>query len=236
MSLNPAIHKAILIRILKDFYSHPSIGPVLGFKGGTAAYLFYHLDRFSVDLDFDLLDSSKEEYVFLEIAKIIGKYGRIKIADRKRFSLIYILDYDQKEKDAQNVKIEINLRNFGSRYERMIYLGIPMLVMVPEDMAANKIVALYERIGKTNRDLFDAHFFLSNNWTINQTLVEKRTNLPFKEFLESCCDVIEKMDAKGMLSGLGEVLDEKQKSWVKNHLKEDLLFQFRLYISVYTEK
>ena len=136
MSLNHVNHKTVLIRILKDIYSHPGIGPILGFKGGTAAYLFYGLDRFSVDLDFDLLDSDKKDYVFQEIKNILEKYGRVKIADIKRYSLIFILAYTDKENDAQNVKVEINSRNFGSKYEIKSYLGIPLKVMVKEDMAA----------------------------------------------------------------------------------------------------
>jgi predicted nucleotidyltransferase component of viral defense system len=230
MSLIPAKHKSILIKILKDIYSHPTIGPILGFKGGTAAYLFYDLDRFSVDLDFDLLDATKEELVFEEIKGILTKYGRIKTADKKRFNLIYILAYAEKEPGAQNVKVEVNRRDFGSKYGIKPYLGISMKVMIPEDMAANKLVAFYERIGKTNRDIYDTWFFFANNWPINQELVERRTKMPFRDFLETCCGLLEKVDNKNILSGMGEVLTEKQKAWVKSKLKEELLFQLRLYL------
>ncbi|MEN6622804.1 MAG: nucleotidyl transferase AbiEii/AbiGii toxin family protein [Smithella sp.] len=230
MSLNPAQHKSILVKILKDIYSHPVIGPILGFKGGTAAYLFYNLDRFSVDLDFDLLDAAKEDIVFEEISNILQKYGRIKTADKKRYSLIYILAYDEKDPGAQNVKVEVNRRVFGSKYVIKSYLGISMKVMTPEDMAANKLVAFYERIGKTNRDIYDTWFFFSNNWPINQELVEQRTNMPFREFLETSLGLLEKIDNKTILSGMGELLTEKQKAWVKSSLKEELLFQIRLYL------
>ena len=54
MTLDIATHKTILFQILKDIYSNTAISPYLGFKGGTAALMFYGLDRFSVDLDFDL--------------------------------------------------------------------------------------------------------------------------------------------------------------------------------------
>ena len=232
MTLNQATHKSILIKILKDIYSDPDIGPILGFKGGTAAYLFYNLDRFSVDLDFDLLDVAKEKFVFEKIKSIIEKYGQVKTADIKRYNLIYILSYDGKEPGAQNVKVEVNKRNFGSRYEIKSYLGISMKVMIPEDMAANKLVAFYERIGKTNRDVYDTWFFFSNHWSVNQKLVEKRTGMSFKEFLEKCIELLEKMDNRGILSGMGEVLDEKQKVWVRNKLKDELLFQLRLYLVV----
>ena len=230
MALNPAKHKTILIKILKDIYTHPNLGPTLGFKGGTAAHLFYGLDRFSVDLDFDLLDSNHADMVFDEIHRILTKYGRIKTADKKRFSLIFILAYDEKDPGEQNVKIEVNLRHFGSKYEVRSYLGISMKVMIREDMAANKLVAFYERIGKTNRDVYDTWFFFEHNWPINKDLVERRTQLPFKGFLERCLDLLEKIDNKSILSGMGELLSEIQKGWVKSKLKEELLFQIRLYI------
>ena len=230
MSLDPAKHKSVLIKILKDIYSDPALGPILGFKGGTAAYLFYNLDRFSVDLDFDLLDEARKEIVFEGIRAILVRYGRIKIADKKRFGLIYILDTLEKDPGAQNVKVEVNLRNFGSRYVVKSYLGIPMKIMVPEDMAANKLVAFYERIGKTNRDIYDTWFFFTNNWQVNHELVEKRTHLPFRDFLETCCRLLEEMDNRSILSGMGEVLTDKQTAWVKSKLKEELLFQLRLYL------
>ena len=54
MPLNISTHKTVLFQILKDIYSDSLVAPFLGFKGGTAAVMFYGLDRFSVDLDFDL--------------------------------------------------------------------------------------------------------------------------------------------------------------------------------------
>ena len=55
MQLDKHTHKFTLASLLKDIYSHPDLGPIFGFKGGTAALLFYDLPRFSLDLDFDLL-------------------------------------------------------------------------------------------------------------------------------------------------------------------------------------
>jgi len=40
---------------------------------------------------------------------------------------------------------------------------------------------------------------------------------------------LEKFDNKYILQGLGELLDAKQKDWVKNNLKKDLIFQLKLY-------
>lgn len=230
MTLNQTKHKTVLIRILKELYSHFEIGPLLGFKGGTAAYLFHGLDRFSVDLDFDLLSPEKEEFVFEEVKSILEKFGTIKTADKKRFSLIYILAYEDKEFEAQNVKVEINKRNFGSNYEIKSYLGIPVKVMVREDMIANKLVALYERIGKTNRDVYDSWFFLSKDWAINKEIVEKRTGMTFRDFLVTIIEVVNQFSNKHMLAGMGELLTDKQKVWVKNKLKDELIFLLNLLL------
>jgi len=65
--LNKEKHQLIMGQILKDIYTDTSIAPLLGFKGGTCAYFFYGLPRFSVDLDFDLLkkiDEENQENVF----------------------------------------------------------------------------------------------------------------------------------------------------------------------------
>ncbi len=228
MTLEIPIHRTILIHVLKDIYTNMELGPYVGFKGGTAAYLFYDLSRFSVDLDFDLLDESELHPVFEQVQKILEDYGSVKEARKKRFSLFYLLSYKDKIHNSYNIKVEINLRNFGSQYEIKNYLGIPIKVMVKEDMAAHKLVAMYERMGTTNRDIFDTWFFLKNNWPINEKIIEKRTNLSMKEFLQKCIDELDSMSDRGILSGLGELLDAQQKAWVKTKLRTDTIFLLTL--------
>ncbi|OGT05981.1 MAG: hypothetical protein A2X78_02800 [Gammaproteobacteria bacterium GWE2_37_16] len=228
MTLNNSLHKNIMIQILKDIYSDTTIAPFLGFKGGTAAYIFYDLARFSTDLDFDLIDEEKEEHVFTRITEIVKNYGTIKDARKKRFSLFFLLSYEEK---AHNIKVEINRRSFGSRYEIKTYLGISMLVMVREDMFAHKLVAMYERLGKTNRDIYDVWFFLKNNWSINKDIVEKRTDMSLRDFIKKCIGGLEKMNDRHILSGIGELLDAKQKEWVKAKLRTETLFLLQLRLA-----
>ncbi len=218
-------HKNILVKILKDIYTDTSIGPILGFKGGTAAYLLHGLSRASLDLDFDLLDDAKEDYVFEKVTEISKHYGKIKESRKKRFSLFFLLSY---EDDAPNIKIEINLREFGSQYEIKSYLGISVKVMIREDMFAHKLVAMYERVGKANRDIFDVWFFLHNDWPINKGIVEKRAEMPFNNFLHNCIEALENLPNRGILSGMGELLNEKQKDWVREKLKTEVIFQLKL--------
>ena len=221
MALDTARHKNILIKILKDIYTDTTIGSVLGFKGGTAAYLFHELNRESLDLDFDLLDETKEDHVFEKIEVIAKNYGKIKEHRKKRYNLFLLLSY---EDEAPNIKIEINRREFGSKYEVKSYLGISMKVMIREDMFAHKLVAMYERIGDANRDIFDVWFFLQHDWPINKEIVEKRAETTFKDFLQKCIEALEKLPDRGILAGMGELLDEKQKAWVKANLRKDTIF------------
>lgn len=225
MTLNISTHKNILLQILKDIYTDNSLGPLLGFKGGTAAHLFYNLSRFSVDLDFDLLDKNKEEEVFAKVEKIAAEFGTIRNKTNKRYTLFIVLSYSE---EAHNIKIEINKRSFGSQYELKNYLGISMLVMKKEDMSAHKLVAMTERGKIANRDVFDVWFFLKNNWEINKEIVEKRTKMKFKDYLKKCIKFIEDFSGREILSGMGELLDEKQKAWVKANLKKDVLFLLKV--------
>ena len=221
MTLDFSKHKNILLQILKDIYSDTSISSYLGFKGGTAAMMFYDLPRPSVDLDFDLLDESKENEVFEKINKIVSNYGKITDSYMQRFNLRNVISYSP---GAQNIKVEVNRRQFGSKYVMKTYLGISMLVMVQEDMFAHKLMAMLERIGKTSRDIFDVQYFAKNNWPINRKIVEERSGVSYKEALEKCIEILEKMDNKHILDGLGELLTEPQKDSARAKLKADTIF------------
>ena len=220
-TFDASVHKNILFQILKDIYSDTTIAPLLGFKGGTAALMFFELNRFSVDLDFDLLDESKEHYVFDRIERIAKKYGSIKEMERKRFNLLFVLSYEDK---ARKIKIEINRRAFGSRYELKTNLGVSMLVMVKEDMFAHKLMAMYERVGKTSRDIYDVWFFLEHRWPINKEIVEKRAGMTFPKLTQKCIEQLEKMSNRNILDGLGDLLTEPQKDWARAKLRTETIF------------
>jgi len=221
MTINYAKHKNILLQILKDIYSETEIAPHLGFKGGTAVHLFYDLNRDSVDLDFDLLEESKGQIVFEKTQEIAQGYGKVVESRIKRFNLLTIISYDQK---SQNIKIEVNRREFGSRYELKTLLGISMLVMVREDMFAHKLVAMHERIGKTSRDIYDVWFFLKNKWPVNKEIVKQRSGVSFKQFFQKCVEQLERMNNKDILVGLGESLTDRQKDWARATLRTATIF------------
>ena len=225
MRLDIAAHRTILFQVLKDIYSDTAIAPFLGFKGGTAALMFYGLDRFSVDLDFDLFDASQQQLVFEHVDRMLRKHGRLREASRKRFTLFYLLSYEDR---ARQIKVEINQRQFGSRYELKTYLGVSMLVMVPGDMFAHKLMAMHERIGKTSRDIYDVWFFLQHRFPINEEIVEQRSGMPFAALVKKCIDQLEHLSNRHILDGVGELLTPSQKDWAKATLQQDTIALLKL--------
>ncbi len=221
-------HRMVMIKILKDIYSDFQLSSLLGFKGGTALYLFYELPRFSVDLDFNLLDLSKKDLVYQQIQKIIKKYGELKASKVKRNTVFFLLSYGD---EYRNIKIEISLYAYSNEYEIKQYLGLPVLVMRKEYMSAHKLVALTERKGVANRERFDIWFILKSGWSIKDEIIELRTGLTIVDYLSKCVKFIESINRKTILQGLGEILQLKLKNWVKKNLLSETIFYLRYYIN-----
>lgn len=228
MILNRDLHKNVFVVILKEIYSDTLLRTRLGFKGGTAAMFFYGLSRFSVDLDFNLLDPEKKEAVFERLKEILPKYGNMIQAEDKYNTLFFLLSY---KKGERRLKVEISKRQLQFEYAPRNFLGIPMLVMKEEDMAAGKLSALLTRKKYAMRDLFDMWFFLKEHWDINERILEKNTGLTLAEALKKAQTQVKKIKKTEILAGLGDLLDNKQKIWAKEHLQDDLIFYLKLYLS-----
>ncbi len=226
--VNIDLHRNIFVNILREIYSDASLRKSLGFKGGTAAMLFYNLPRFSVDLDFDLLDEEKKEVVFQRLKEILPGFGSLTQATDKKNTLFFLLSYKRGER---NLKIEVSKRPVKSDFVLKNYLGISMLVMRKEDMAAAKLSALLTRKKLATRDLFDLWFFLDNNWEINEKVFEEKSGLSLSQGLKKAEDKIKKIKKTELLAGLGDLLDNKQKFWVKEKLQDELLFKLKLFSS-----
>lgn len=229
MVLSKNLHRDIFVAILREIYSDTLLRTNLGFKGGTAAALFYKLPRFSVDLDFDLLDQDKKEVVFKRLKEILPRFGEVIEAADKYYALFFLMRY---KKGERSLKVEISKRIIRSAYVLKNYLGISMLVMKEEDMAAGKLAALLTRKRLAPRDMFDLWFFLNEHWQINEEFLKAKSDFTLPEALEKAQEVVKNIKSTEILAGLGELLeDNKQKAFVKDKLKDDLLFQLRLYLS-----
>lgn len=161
-----------------------------------------------------------------KIRKIVLKYGKIHDEAIKHYGLIIVLNYGSGER---KLKLEISNRPFNNHYEIKNLLGISMTVMTKPDMFAHKVCALLDRTSFTNRDLFDCWFFMQKQTPINKQIVEERMKKSLSDYLQDCIDNLENRSDHNLLQGLGELMDEEMKKFVKTKLRKETISLFKIY-------
>lgn len=219
-------HRFFMVQILKDIYSDIELANSLGFKGGTALMFFHKLPRFSVDLDFNLLDVEKEDVVYRKIRIILLKYGKIHDEAKKFFGPLIVLDYGVNQR---KLKVEITNRLFENHYEIRNLLGIDMKVMIPKDMFAHKLCALLDRNAVANRDIFDCWFFMHKQTPVNRAIIETRMGMAYEDYLQRCIEYLESIPDKGLMQGLGELMDDKTKKFARKEMRTEAIGLLKIY-------
>ena len=187
--------------------------------------LFHGLTRFSTDLDFNLLDASKSEFVYQELHKLLLKFGTIDDEANKFYGPILVLNYGKGER---MLKVEVSNREYPNHYEIRSLLGVNIRVMTLPDMFAHKLCALGERI--TPRDIYDVWFFLQNRTEINEEIVRLRTGLSASEYAMQCAEKVRSYSSRMLMQGLGEVLlDNDSKDFARQQLIPDTASALELF-------
>lgn len=215
-------HEQILKNILRDIYTTTDLEARLVFKGGTCLYLFYGLDRFSVDLDFNLITQDFDEQL---ISRILNKYLKIDDQRNKYFTWVWVGSY---EKGKPKVKVEINKRDYPDKYTNKDFYGITVPTLSVDSMFAHKLCAITDRKKLQNRDLYDAHFMFTKQFDISEKIIKIRTGKTVKGYFAHLANFIEKkVKPNTILEGLGELLDNSQKDHVRATLLRNLLFDLK---------
>jgi predicted nucleotidyltransferase component of viral defense system len=147
----------------------------------------YGLDRFSVDLDFDIIAGNIED-VMARVEKIVSTHGTIIQKTKTKIILRY-------PDGNMPLKIEINTRvQKHDRYETLLFFGTPMMCMEKTSIFANKLYTIAQRKERTDtvasRDLYDIWYFFSHQREINHALLQERSGKTTKEFLSFLKDFI----------------------------------------------
>lgn len=212
--MNKDKHKFLMFRILLDAFNDRELSNLIAFKGGTALMFFHNLPRFSVDLDFNILDVSKKALVYERMRNIALKYGKIADEQMKYFGAIILLDYGKGER---NLKLEFSTRCYNNHYETKQLSGTQLKVMVEPDMFAHKLCALLDRRkGIAGRDVFDINFFLKNGSSIHKDIVEQRMKKSLSSYIDDCIAELKKASIKDLMSNIGDLLDEKEKAKMRS--------------------
>lgn len=207
-------HKFYMARILSLIFKDKDLCNVLAFKGGTSLMFFHNLNRFSTDLDFNLLDPDKLNLAYDKVRAILTRFGTIDDEAKKLYGPVLVLNYGKGER---MLKVEISVRQYPNHYEMRSLAGTDIRVMVMSDMFAHKLCAMGERLSP--RDIYDVWFFLQNHTEINEEIVRIRTAKSVSEYTAWCAEHVKEASPKLLMQGLGEVLnDAKSKTFVKNKL------------------
>lgn len=222
-------HKNQLFLLLKEILKDPFLSQNLMFKGGTYASLRGVLDRFSVDLDFDLPSKEKKEEVREKCYEIFKKLD-LEIKDESKEHLQFFLKYDAPERERNTLKLEItdDLSKYNE-YEKVLLEQVNMYCNghTLETMFANKLyacIARYEKNGKiAGRDFYDIHEFFLQGIEVNTKVVEERSGMGYVEFLQSLIVFInENLTERLLNQDLNPLLRQDELDNVLSNIKESV--------------
>lgn len=219
-------HKLYMAQILSLIFKDKDLCNVVGFKGGTALMFFHDLPRFSTDLDFNLLDVSKQDVVYNKVRQILLRFGTIDDEAKKLYGPILVLNYGKGER---MLKVEISNRQYDNHYETKTLAGTDIRVLTVPDMFAHKLCAMGERLSP--RDVFDVWFFLQQmHASVNENIIKERTGKTVAEYAAWCSQRVRDASPKLLMQGLGEVIDDtRTKNFVKTRLIEETAQALELF-------
>jgi len=225
-----AKHKNQMYRLLTAILTDNFLANHLCFKGGTCASMRGILDRFSVDLDFDLPDKDEQGPIRERLNDCFDKLG-LTIKDQSRQHLQFFLKYEAPEWQRNTLKLEItDLVSPKNTYEPVNLKEINLYCQAQtiETMVANKMYAATARLKKTGsvagRDFYDLHQFLVQGLPVNREVVEERTGLSYEAYLQYLVKFIQKQVTERVLEqDLNPLLPTEKLKPIIGTLKQELL-------------
>lgn len=190
------LHKSYLHRLLMEIIDQPLLAQNLAFKGGTCAAMLGFLDRFSVDLDFDVLKAADEvalRKTFHQVFDQLGFTMTLEFDKALFFQLRYASGPGKRsvlKVSASSIKVKAN------QYRVQYFPEIDRLMnsQTVETMFANKLVAVMDRYSQhktvAGRDIYDIHHFFIQGYTYHATIIQERTGLEPRKYFSQLIEFI----------------------------------------------
>ena len=70
---------------------------------------------------------------------------------------------------------------------------------------------------------------MNSKTPLNKSIVEKRMGMPLPDYLQKCIDMLQTMSDKGLLNGLGELMDDEMKNFVRHKLRTESITLMKFY-------
>lgn len=192
-----ALHKSQLLILLTEILDHPTLSANLYFKGGTCASMLGYLDRFSVDLDFDLKSGADETIIRAGFNRVFSKLG-LTITNQGQNALQFWLKYPAPPSKRNTIKLDaLNITFKSNLYELKFLPEIDRVAncQTIETMFAHKLVAVTDRFRKhdsiAGRDVYDIHHFFTQGYSFRRQLITERTRLDPDKYLSQLIKFID---------------------------------------------
>ncbi len=192
------IHKSYLHRLLMEIVDQPLVAQTLAFKGGTCAAMLGFLDRFSVDLDFDVLKGADEDALRKAFHRVFSQLGFSVTLEFDKV-LFFQLRYPSNPGKKSTLKLSAsNIRIEANQYKVQYFPEIDRLMnsQTIGTMFANKLVAVTDRYTQhktiAGRDIYDVHHFFVQGYPYDGAVIRERTGLNPGEYFEELIAFIKK--------------------------------------------
>jgi len=237
------IHSIQLTRLLQAITDDTFLAQQLYFKGGTCATMLGYLDRFSVDLDFDLKKGGNKKKVDLKLIQIFKNLDLF-IKNKSKETLFYVLKYKTPGLGRNTLKISVYTEStLANQYTSAYIAGIDRYVncQTIETMFANKLVALTERYVKrkqiAGRDLYDIHYFFLQGYNYNEAVIQERIGKKPKDYFKQLIIFIKKYITNTIIDqDLNILLHGEMFKKVRNVLKQEVITMLKAEIRKLEER
>jgi len=178
------------------------------FCGGTMLRLCHGLDRYSVDLDFWMIDQDQKKTLFGELNAYLSNFYSIRDAAEKFYTILFELrspDY------PQSLKIEIRKEHESPETEQAIAYSphstrqVLLQALTLREMMALKTSALLDR-GEI-RDAYDMEFLIKRGIP----------PVPDKEILREVLVRLDSFSRKDYSVKLGSLLELEKRQYYREH-------------------
>jgi predicted nucleotidyltransferase component of viral defense system len=224
------------LRVLIEILDDSLLAHSLYFKGGTCASMVGMLDRFSVDLDFDLDIKENKEKNLLRVRfhEIFDRLG-LEVKDESEKALEFFVRYPSRIRDRNTIKIDaLDFAFKANRYATYYLSEIDRIAICQskETMFANKLVAPLDRYKKHNaiagRDIYDIHHFFLNGYKYNENVIMERTGKSIPEFLRDLEKFVDRKITDSVLDeDLNMLLPPEIFMRIRKILKQETLMLIR---------
>jgi len=224
------LHKSHLNRLLIEIIDQPILAHNLAFKGGSCSSMLGFLDRFSVDLDFDVAPTADLNQLRVEFREI---FANLDLTVIKEFDnvLFYQIRYRAEPGKRNTIKVSVNnIAIAANQYKVQYFPEIDRMMnsQTIETMFANKLVAVTDRYNmhKTiaGRDIYDIHYFLVHGYTYHGPVIQERTGLTPHDYLGWLIDFIKEHVTQTIINeDLNTLLPNKQFQQIRKILIPETL-------------